>query len=167
MVVDVSWLGEGMPFFAFILVFVVVYAILVKTKLLGGEKTINAIVSLVLAIIFISFTNVRTYITNVSLWFTVILILAFFFILGIMFILKDPAAFMRPIALTFTILLILIALIAIFYTLPAARGFLPGTSESVSNPFLLSIKNFVLGAKFLSGLFLVVLAVVVGFIIAK
>lgn len=153
MTVDVSWLGEGMPIFAFVLVFVLAYAVLAKTKILGESKAINTVISLIFAIIFISFSSVRSYLVNVTLWFTVILTILFFFLLIIVFIIKEPASFMKPLAIVFIILLSLIAIIAIFYTFPTTQAYLPGAGEEGANDFLLKIKHFVLEEKFLNGVY--------------
>lgn len=167
MAIDVSWIGEGMPFFAFALVFIIAYAILAKTKILGEGKWINAILSLIFSVIFISFSSVREYLINVTLWFTVLITIVFFFLLTIVFIIKEPDKFMKPLAIVFIILLSLITIIAIFYTFPSTQAYLPGQSESGANSFLLSFKHFILEERVLSGLLLLVTAIIVGFIITR
>ena len=71
------------------------------------------------------------------------------------------------IASFFIILLSLIVIIAIFYTFPSTQAYLPGQSESGANSFLLDVKHFMLEERFLSGLLLIVIAIVVGFIITR
>jgi hypothetical protein len=54
MVVDISGIYNFMPIFSFLFVFVVVYAILAKTKVLGDQK-VNLLVGFIMAIIFMNF----------------------------------------------------------------------------------------------------------------
>ena len=167
MVMDVSWISEGMPIFAFVLIFVMAYAILAKTKVLGESKAINGILSFIFAVIFISFSSVRDYLINVTIWFTVILTIVFFFLLIIVFVIKEPESFMKPLAIVFIILLVLVMIIAIFYTFPSTHAYLPGQNEAGADGFLLSIKHFLLEERFLNGAFLLIIAIIVGFIITR
>jgi hypothetical protein len=168
MAMDVSWLQEGMPIFGFILVFVLAYALIAKTKILGKSKAINTIISFILSIIFISFSQVRTFVTNVTPWFVVLLTGSFFFLMLIFFMVKEkPAAFTKPITIIFLILFALIIIFAIFYSFPSTQAYLPGESESGASEFLLSIKHFILEKSFLNGLLLLVIAIIVGFIITR
>jgi hypothetical protein len=169
MVSDFSWLNEGMPIFAFVLLFVIVYATLVRTKILGEGKTINAITSFILAVIFISFTSIRNFVTNVTPWFAVLFTLSFFFLMLIFFIFREEkmAIFTKPFAIIFIILFALIIIGTLFYSFPSTQAYLPGASEAGANDFLLNIKHFLLEERFLNGLLLLVIAIIVGFIITR
>lgn len=129
MALDISFLSEAIPIWAFALVFVLAYAVLAKTKVLGGNKWIDSIISIILAIIFITFTSIREYLMNITPWFAVLLTLLFFFILIAAFATKegDWSKIFKPTAIVFIILLVLVALIAIFYTFPATQALLPAT----------------------------------------
>ena len=82
------------PFFVegvlpFLLVFVLVYAVLQKSKILGDEKKqINAIVSLVIGLIVISFSNYVGIIVNLIpiLAVGLVIILVFLLLWGIVFV---------------------------------------------------------------------------------
>ena len=128
MAIDVSWLNEGTPLLAFALVFFLAYAIIAKTKILGESKAINSIISLILAIIFITFSSVREYLLNITPWFIVFLTVLFFFLLIIAFMIKsdDWNKFTKPITIVFIILLALTLIIAVFYTFPSTQALLPG-----------------------------------------
>ena len=91
MAVNISWLNQGMPLFAFALVFLLSYAILAKTKVLGESKPINFGISLILGIIFITFSSVSEYLTNIAPWFIVLLTSLFFILLMIGFTTEDRA----------------------------------------------------------------------------
>ena len=129
MSLDMSWLQQGLPLFGFALVVFVVYAILAKTKVLGGSKWIDSIVSLIIGIILLTFSSVRTYLLNVTPWFALLLILVFFFLLLITFTAKNWESFTKPLAIVFIILLALVLIAGIFYTFPKTRALLPGDRD--------------------------------------
>lgn len=69
----------------FLLMFVLVFAILDKTKILGeGKRQINAIISLVIALIFISFARAVGIVTSLMPFLAVVLviILVFYLLFG-------------------------------------------------------------------------------------
>jgi len=127
MTLDISILQNAMPIWAFALVFVLVYAILAKTKILGKNKWVNSILSIIFAIIFTTLTPAREYLTNITPWFAVLLSISFFLFLMVAFLIKtdDWKKFTKPTAIVFIILLGLVAIIAIFYTFPATQALLP------------------------------------------
>jgi len=133
MAVDVSWIAEGMPLFGFALIFVLAYAVILKTKILGESKAIIAIASLILSVIFVSFTDVNAYITTLAPWFAVILTLSFFFLLIILFIVKEPDVFMKVFGIIFVILLAIVAIAVIFYVFPSTQALLPGELDNSSD----------------------------------
>lgn len=80
MVVDISGLNYFMPIFFFLFVLVIVYAILAKTKILGGSKSVDLIVSIIIAVISVTVSSIEEYVETITPWF-VVLIIALFFIL--------------------------------------------------------------------------------------
>ncbi len=80
MAVDITGLYFFMPVFSFLFVFVVVYAVLAKTKILGDEK-VNLLVSFVMAIIFMNFSSMQLYVETVLPWFVVLLVCVFLILL--------------------------------------------------------------------------------------
>ena len=130
MAFDTSWLSTVMPIWAFVLVLIVFYAVLQKTKVLGANKWIDSIVSILIGIIFLTFSSVRDYLVNITPWFAVLLTCVFFFLMIVMFIAKEPDKFFKPMAVVFVILLALIIIIAAFYTFPQSRAILPGNLDN-------------------------------------
>lgn len=167
MAIDVSWVANGLPIYAFLLVFGIAYAIIAKTKVVGDSKAINGFIALILSIIFLSFSTVREYMVNVTVGFTVLLTAVFFFMLGILFIIKDPEKMFKPLGIIFMILLALIMIIAVFYTFPGTQAYLPGESEAGANETLLNIKHFILQDSFLSGILLIIVAAIAIFVVTR
>jgi hypothetical protein len=61
-----------------LLVYLIVYALLEKTKILGeGQKQINAVVALVISILFVGVASPKLVVSNLILFLTVALIIMF------------------------------------------------------------------------------------------
>ena len=81
----------------FLLVFVLVFAVLDKTKLLGeGKKQINAIISLVIALIFVSFARAVGIVTSLMPFLAVALVIILVFYLMMAFIWGEKEGFSVP-----------------------------------------------------------------------
>tara|TARA_Y100000310_G_scaffold286519_1_gene310786 strand:- start:14522 stop:15007 length:486 start_codon:yes stop_codon:yes gene_type:complete len=82
-VASVSAIGYFMPIFAFLLVFIVVYALLKKTEVLGGNEPIMLFISFILASFFIIETSAVEFVQFTSSWFGA-LVIGVFFLLAIL-----------------------------------------------------------------------------------
>jgi hypothetical protein len=88
MVVSISpieGLNFFMPIFAFLFVFILVYALLEKTKILGGTQWLHLFLSFLLAIFFIVNASLVDFIRFNSAWFAVFIVSLFFILLMIGF----------------------------------------------------------------------------------
>ena len=72
--IDLSGIATFVPVFGFLLVFVVTYALLGKTKLLGDNKFVHILVSFALAIIFLVSANAVEYVRVVTPWFAAFIV---------------------------------------------------------------------------------------------
>jgi hypothetical protein len=74
----------------FLLVFVLVFAVLQKTKVLGdGKKQIDSLVSLALALILIAVPKARNFITDITPWLAVGLVVILIYLLLFGFVGSD------------------------------------------------------------------------------
>jgi hypothetical protein len=71
---DLSVLSTFIPVFGFLLVFVVTYALLGKTKLLGDHKFVHILVSFCVAILFLISTNAIKYVATITPWFAALVV---------------------------------------------------------------------------------------------
>ncbi|MEM3075006.1 MAG: hypothetical protein QW727_03655 [Candidatus Pacearchaeota archaeon] len=79
---DISWLAYYMPIFGFLFVFTVIYAVLIKTKVLGeGNPFVNLLISFIFGIIFISFAPGVNYVQTIIPWFAILIISLFFLLM--------------------------------------------------------------------------------------
>lgn len=81
MAIDISGIFLFMPIFSFLFVFFIVYALLASTKVLGENNVINIPVSLIMAIIFMSFSSLDLYIQTIVPWFIVLAVCVFMILL--------------------------------------------------------------------------------------
>lgn len=89
MAASISAIGFFLPIFSFLLVFVVVYAMLFKTKALGDNKGMMIMISFVLASFFIMQVNLVEFVQFSSAWFSVGMVSLFFLLLVISFLPGD------------------------------------------------------------------------------
>ncbi|MFA4960934.1 MAG: hypothetical protein WC548_04705 [Candidatus Pacearchaeota archaeon] len=83
------------PIFAFLLIFIIIYALLKKTEILGGSEPIILFVSFVLAIFFIFEASLVELVRFSSAWVTVVVMVVFFLIAIIGFLPgKEPLGFL-------------------------------------------------------------------------
>jgi len=111
--VSVSAINYFLPIFAFLLVFIVVYALLKKTEVLGGNEPVMIFVSLILASFFIVEASLVDFIKLSTSWISVLIIVVFFVILIIGFLPgKEPLGFLSK--GNWFAWVVLIALVVIF-----------------------------------------------------
>ncbi len=107
--------GLLLPIASFLLVFIVVYAILKKTKILGDAEIVNLLISFIFAIFFIVEIQLVDFIALTTSWVTVIILLVFLFLILIAF-LPSEKPFDFLIKATWLKWLIVITLIILFIT---------------------------------------------------
>lgn len=149
-----------MAIFGFLFVFTVMYAILAKTKILGENAFSNALVSFVIAIIFITFSSGVEYIGNVIPWFALLIVCIFCVLVIIGFSQKEIDKFMKPgFTWVFIIILIIIFVIsAVKVFNPILGPYLPGGDKAT---------GFFYSERFIGGVLLLVIAAVTAWILTK
>jgi|SRR3989344_777416 len=112
MALELTGLNPFAPLFVFLLVFVVMYALLAKLKLLGEQKYIHLLISFIIAIIFVAFTSTREIVIKATPWAAVLLVLVFFIMILVGFTQKKMDDVIGPwLGWVVIILLVLIFLI--------------------------------------------------------
>ena len=74
-----------LPVFIFILVYAIIFGVLQKIKVLGDSKNLNGWVAFALAALFAIMPGAMEFVTVIAPWFTILVILAFSFLLVFMF----------------------------------------------------------------------------------
>ena len=75
---DFSGIAYFLPLFSFLLVFVVTYSVLNKTKIVGEDKWIQLLISFIISTVFVIAVRPREYILDIVPWFAVLVITLFF-----------------------------------------------------------------------------------------
>lgn len=143
----------------FLLVFVIVFAVLEKTKLLGeGKKILNAIAAFVVGLVFVTAVFPKTVITNLILFLTISLIIVFVILLIWGFIVGDDSDFKLGKGMKWVLIIVasLGVLILIIWTLKEQFGLFDWLSDRAwTSPFW---TNF---------LFVIVIAVALALVLKK
>lgn len=117
---DISSLFFFMPVISFLFVFVVVFAILAKTKILGDGR-VNIIVSFIMAIIFMNFSSLDLFVRTITPWFIVLLVCLFFVLVIITFSVNDLSKKIITTKFGWAVVIILI----VIFLIAAIRVFNP------------------------------------------
>jgi hypothetical protein len=124
---DLSGISFFVPIAAFLIVFIVVFLVLKKTKLLGEHDWVLLFISFLMAIIFVSVAGARQYIQTIVPWFAVLIISLVFLLLIVGFVGKPTEFLTKGIGIAFVIFLALVFLITGFFIYSSALAhYLPG-----------------------------------------
>jgi hypothetical protein len=167
MAIDISGIFFFIPVFSFLFVFLIVWSILVKTKILGDAPFVNLFVSLIMAVIFMSFSALDLYVRTVIPWFIVLFVCVFLVLLLGGLASKDVMKMMGSglgwISIVILIVIFLVAAIKVFN--PVFHPDLIITSgEGIS--LVQQIRYSADGAVF-GSFFLVLIAALVAWVLTK
>jgi hypothetical protein len=143
-----------LPIISFLLVFVVVFAILAKTKVLGESKWVQLLISFLTSIIFVSAVGARNYILNVTPWTIVFIVLLALVFALIGFAGKPLEGMTKGIGVVFVIGLLVLFLVSAYYTFS-------------SSPFVVSLKEWASTPKVYGALILLVVGGIVSWVLIK
>lgn len=85
MVANLSVIGYFLPVISFMFVFILIYAVLVKTQILGKNNGVALMISFALAAFFIYNASLVEFVKTSSAWFAVFFVCIFFIMLLITF----------------------------------------------------------------------------------
>jgi len=165
MAIDISGLNFFMPVFSFLFVFIIIYALLAKSKIIGESKFVNSLISFIIAVIFMSFSSLELYVKTIIPWVAVLVIVVFFVLLLGMFSSKDwvPKSWFGWVVVGVLILIFLIAAIKVFN--PVFHPDLV-VAEGEGTSLLEQLREFMTGGVF-GSILLIIVAIIVAWIITK
>jgi len=162
-----SYLGNFTEIMIFLIAFIVLFIALTKMNL-GTNKTVIAILSLIIALMLISSkSNSTIYLSNLIPLFTLLIIILLFTLLTITFVAKDLGNFNKILSWSGFIVILLIISITAFMTFPVLYHLLPNTSNANLDPFLIDLKNLIYKKESLQNLVFWISGIIVFFIITK
>lgn len=169
-VADLSGVEFFLPILSFLVVFIIVYAVLNKTKIIGEGKWGQLFVSFVFATIFISAAGARDYVLNIIPWFAV-LIVSFVLILAVVAFIGKPVENMnKGLGVAFIVILILAFLISAIFVfsdyispyLPWSQGYGAGGNQDV-----LGLLDWIFSPRVFGAILLLIVSAVVSWILVK
>lgn len=165
--VDVSGISYFVPVISFILVFVVTYAILNKTKLFEN-KGIELFVSFLISTLFISAVGTVNYIETIVPWFAILLI-SLFFILMLTGFIGDKVDFLKKgFGILFVVLLFVVFLVSAFFVFSSSISpYLPGGDREGADPYVLNATSWIFSSKFGGAFVLILVSALVSWILVK
>ncbi len=149
-----------LPVFSFLFIFVVMYAVLDKFKLMGENKSVKFIAALSIAMLFLFSQGTLKFINFVTPWFVVLVIVALFVLSLFMFMgvkEKDISEAVSNPTVYWTVLIIIIILLL------AAIGsifgdFFSAGGSPVTDPTKASVTQILVHPRVLGALFLLLIA---------
>lgn len=154
MAIDISGLSYFMPIFGFLFVFVIVYALLSKTKILGESQFVSLLISFIIAIVFSTIGSAQEYVQTVTPWFVVLVVVLFFILIIIGLSQQKIEDIMKPgFVWVFIVALILVFLLA---------------ATKVFAPVWWDVKEFISNeGRIAGGILLLIIAALAAWVITK
>jgi hypothetical protein len=167
---DVSF-AYFMPMIVFLLVFIIMFALLAKTKVLGGNAFVHLFTSFLIAVIFIA-SPALTDLTKLAMpWVMVLIVVLISILLVIGFVKGNLDSITKNPAVTVAVI---IAIIVIFLVSainvfgPIVKPYLPtAASEAGASPDLLQIKHVLFSPSTVGMIVLLIVAAIASWIITK
>ncbi len=112
---NVASLSYFAPILAFLIVFIVVFMVLSKTKMVLDKQWLQLFFSFLIATVFASATELRDYILSITPWFAMGLVSLFFILLLIAFVGKPVEGFTRGVGILFIVFMGIVFLASGFF----------------------------------------------------
>jgi hypothetical protein len=159
-----------MPIIAFLLVFILSYAILSRTKILGKNNFIHIFVSFLIAVLFVSYSAMSE-VTRLAIpWVAVLLVILFCMLLVVAFVGNMDAILKNKIlgVAVIVIILIIFLISAIQVFAPIIKPYLPtSTSEAGAESNLLQVKHVLFNPAVMGMIILLIVAAIASWIVTK
>ena len=164
---DLSGISYFLPILSFFVVFVIIYAVLSASKIIG-DKWVKLFVSFLVSTIFVSAVGARDYVLNIIPWFAVLIVSLFLMMMVTGFIGKMDK-FNHGLGIAFVVLLILAFLVsAIFVFSDYFAPYIPRpTYGAGGNPSVLNFTEWFYSGRVMGGILLLILSGLVSWILVK
>ena len=167
MPVDVSAITYFAPLIAFLIVWVVMFAVLSNFKVLGDNKFIQTFISLLIAALFVSVAGVREYVLTIIPWFAV-LIISTFFILALTGFIGTTDAVKKGVGAVFLILLVVVFLVSAIVVFSGVIGpYLPGSDIAGGESEVLRFTDWIYSPRVAGAISLIVVSALVAWVLVR
>src|SRR3989344_1302580 len=138
---DTRFLGYLQPVFVFLLVYVIFYAILIKTEWLSKEKNINSILSAVVALIFSFNPQLRLIAFQFTSWIPLLLLVLVVTFLIFIFLGVKQDDIVKNVIKSGTFMTVIIATVVILFLIAMTNAFGPFLKVTSGSGFWESTKR--------------------------
>ena len=169
MAADVTAIAYFAPIAAFLLVFIVSFAVLFKTNIIGENKWVQLFVSLLLASIFISVAGTRQYVLTIVPWFAVLLVSLFLILILTGLTGKDAVFMHKGIGVVVVVLFGIIFLVSGFFVFSdVVLKYIPGPAYGVgADESSLYLANTLYSPRVFGAILLVIVSAIVTWVLVK
>lgn len=171
MPVDTSGIVLIAPILAFLIVFVVVYAILFKTKLIGENNWVLAFVSFAVASLFVSVAGTREYVLTIIPWFAALVVSSFLLLALLGFVgVKADSSLYKGAGVVFAVILGIIFLVSGFVVFSdVIVNYLPGPGYggADSDQNVIVVLNQLYSSRIFGAIILLGLSALVSWVLIK
>jgi hypothetical protein len=167
---DISAFLFFAPMLAFLIVFLVIFMLLKKTKIFGDEHPwVDVFFSFLIATIFVTVASVRQVVLDVVPWFALLLVSLFLILMLIGFLGKTEDFVGKGVGWAFIIVLILIFLVAgIRVFAHVLSPYLPGPYFGAGgDPLMVEFFAWLYSARVFGAILLLGIAALVGWVLVK
>lgn len=167
MAADVSSITYFAPIAAFLLVFIVIFAVLYKLELVGENRWVQLFVSFLIASIFVSAAGTKDYVLTVVPWIAVLIITLFFILLLLGFVGKEASFMNKGVGIATVIILALVFLVSAFVVFNDVL-LLPFTGPGADTPLESAIFfDWLYSSRVVGAIVLILASLVVSWILVK
>jgi len=165
---DFSPIRAILPIFGFLLVWIVMYLVLWKIKVLGENKWALIFVSLLIGVFFIAFSRGEKLLESVTPWFAVIVIMIFFVLVIMMFIGVDMKNYNKGLMVVFLVIMAIVFLVSFYFVYnDILYYYLPGSPDSGLDNVGANFKNWLWSVNTIGTVVLIVLAALAAWILTR
>jgi len=166
-IADLTGLIYFAPILAFLIVFLILFAALRTSKILGEHIFIHLLVPFIIATIFVSFGGLKDYVLTITPWFAALVVSLFFLLMLTGFVGKPVEGMNKGIGIIFIIVMLLVFLVSGFVVFSKSiSSYLPGGAE-YENPEFARLRDNVLNSRMFGGILLIIVSIAVSWFLVK
>lgn len=165
--IDTSGIQYFAPLIGFILVFIVVYAVLNKTKVFEN-LWLELFISFLVSALFISAVGPLEYLQAIVPWFAILLVSLFFILVLTGFIGEKDDALKKWTGRAFVFVLLLVFLVSAFFVFSSLLSpYLPGGNQAGANADVLRFTAWLYESKTAGAFWLIAVSALVSWILVS
>jgi hypothetical protein len=168
-VADISSFAYFAPIAAFLMVFIVVYAVFTKTKVLGESKYLNLFIAFIIATMFISVAGAREYVQTITPWIAILLVSLAFLLATLGFVGKPVESMTKGIGIGFVVIMVIVFLVSALFVFSNVFGSIvpgPGYGDGLE-PKTVFFLNWLYSPTIMGAIILILISAGVSWVLVK